>query len=264
MSHKPGHRVGNLDELPDPTDVIINFDTSAGPPRVYVEDVPGYQAGATGTAASLTPFYENLYRAQQEGFEAIIKDPKLKRDLEFAYKIFNNKELNDDPVPPDDLKRYYDDGMLAASRRPRSDKVTGVDVLFSRLPSAESIQEMVAAQGRGGAYKGPVSTYTEMAESDVRATANDVAIELLGRPLDQDEFDRVLRKTRRAEQAQPTVTTRSTGKTVTQQGLTAQGRDDILREVISKNPEYEQFQVETTVLDAMLKFVNKKRQISDG
>ena len=136
--------------------------------------------------------------------------------------------------------------------------------MYGRIPAPEIIQEMIAEQGRGGAYKGPVSSYTEMAESDVRATANDVAIELLGRPLDQDEFNRVLRKTRKAEQAQPNVTTKSTGQTMTQQGLTAQGREDILREVISKNPGYEQFQVETTVLDAMLNFVNKKKQVSGG
>ena len=69
---------------------------------------------------------------------------------------------------------------------------------------------------------------------------------------------------RRAEQEQPTVTTSVPGRTVTQQGLTAQGREDILREVISQNPEYERFQVDTTVLDSMLDFVNKKKQVSGG
>lgn len=263
MANGNGSRVENLDDLAGERDININFDTSKGPPTVYVGDVPGYQAGAVGAAASLTPFYENLYRAQQEGFARVLQDQQLYDDLSLAYNIYNNKKIGSF-VAPDDLQRFYDDAMYDASKRPRSDKVTGIGLIYDRLPSPEVIQQMITEQGRGGAYKGPVSTYTEMAESDVRATANDVAIELLGRPLDQDEFDRVLRKTRKAEQAQPTVTTRSTGKTMTRQGLTAQGRDDILREVISKNPDYEQFQVETTVLDAMLNFVNKKRQISDG
>lgn len=264
MANGDGSRVDNLDDLPGEREININFDTSKGPPTVYVGDVPGYQAGATGTAASLTPFYEDLYRAQQEGFARVLQDQRLYDDLSLAYNIYNNKKIGSF-VSPDDLQRFYDDAMLDASRRPKSDRVTGIGLIYDRLPSPEIIQQMIADQGgRGGAYRGPVAQYTEMAESDVRATANEVAIELLGRPLDQDEFNRVLRKTRKAEQAQPTVTTRSTGKTVTQQGLTAQGRDDILREVISKNPEYEQFQVETTVLDAMLNFVNKKRQVSGG
>lgn len=241
-----------------PRDIQINFNTD-GPPQVYVGDAYDYQAAELVRV----PQYEDLYRVQQEGFEAVIKDPKLYKDLSLSYNIYNNKKINSF-VAPDDLQRYYDDNFLDASRRDPKDKVTGIDLMYSRIPAPEIIEQMIAEQGGGGAYKGPVSSYTEMAESDVRATANEVAIELLGRPLDQDEFNRILRKTRKAEQEQPTVTTRSPGSTRTQQGLTAQGREDILREVISKNPDYQQFQVETTVLDAMLNFVNKKRQVSGG
>lgn len=116
--------------------------------------------------------------------------------------------------------------------------------------------------GGGGAYTGPVKSITEMAESDIRKSATTIAIELLGRPVEDNEMDRIIKKMRKAEQQQPDITTRSTGKTVTEQGLTAQGRDDILRDLISDNPEYEQFQVDTTVLDSMLDFVNKKKQVS--
>ena len=254
----PDERDTDITKVPGPPDIQINFDTS-GPPQVYLRDLKPRPEAGTYTV----PQTDDLYRVQQEGFEAVMKDEKLYKDLSLSYNIYNNKKI-DSFVAPDDLQRYYDDNFLDASRRDPMDRVTGIDLMYARIPAPEIIEQMIAAQGRGGAYKGPVSSYTEMAESDVRATANEVAIELLGRPLDQDEFNRGLRKTRKAEQEQPTVTTRSPGSTRTQQGLTAQGRDDILRDVISKNPDYQQFQVETTVLDAMLNFVNKKRQVSGG
>jgi transglutaminase/protease-like cytokinesis protein 3 len=69
---------------------------------------------------------------------------------------------------------------------------------------------------------------------------------------------------RTAEIEQPQITTSTTGSSVTQQGLTSQGREDILRDLISKNPEYQDFQVDTTVLDAMTGFINEKKQVSGG
>jgi transglutaminase/protease-like cytokinesis protein 3 len=103
-----------------------------------------------------------------------------------------------------------------------------------------------------------------MAESDIRATANALAIELIGRPVDDKELDKITKRMRGAEIAQPQITTSTTGSSVTQQGLTSQGREDILRDLISKNPEYQDFQVDTTVLDAMTGFINEKKRVSGG
>lgn len=117
--------------------------------------------------------------------------------------------------------------------------------------------------GRGG-YSGPTASRTMMAESDIRATANALAIELIGRPVDDKELEKITRRMRTAEVEQPQITTATTGSSVTQQGLTSQGREDILRDLISKNPEYQDFQVDTTVLDAMTGFINEKKQVSGG
>jgi hypothetical protein len=120
-----------------------------------------------------------------------------------------------------------------------------------------------SGRGRGG-YSGPTVSRTMMAESDIRATANALAIELIGRPVDDKELEKITRRMRMAEVEQPQITTSTTGSSVTQQGLTAQGREDILRDLISKNPEYQDFQVDTTVLDAMTGFINEKKQVSGG
>lgn len=234
----------------------------SGSDQVYVGEVPDYGAGGI----TYYPKYEDRYKATQEGFRQIVQNRELYDQMSQAYNIFNNKPINDE-VAPDDLERFYADANYEASKRDPIDKVTALDVIFGRLPSADVINQLQAeaAGGRGrGGYTGPTQTITEMAESDIRKSANTIAIELLGRPVDQKEMDRIVRKMRRAEQEQPTVTTSVPGRTLTQQGLTAQGREDILRDLISQNPEYEQFQVDTTVMDSMLDFVNKKKQVSGG
>ena len=69
---------------------------------------------------------------------------------------------------------------------------------------------------------------------------------------------------RGAEMAQPQVTTSVPGSSVTQQGLTTQGREDILREVISKNPEFVDYQLDTTVMDLMLEDIETGKQVARG
>lgn len=250
------------DNLSDYSDRDITLVVS-GSDEVYVGDKQVY----TGGQYEMFPQYEDRYKASQEGFKAIMQDRNLYDSMAQAYNIFNNKPLNDN-VAPDDLERFYSDANYEASKRDPSEKVTAIDVIFGRLPSGDVLQRVQqpsgGTRGSGAAYSGPQRTITEMAESDIKKSANTIALELLGRPVEQKEMDRIVRKMRRAERDQPTVTTSTPGQTISQQGLTAQGRDDILRDLISDNPEYEQFQVNTTVLDSMLGFVNRKKQVSGG
>lgn len=116
---------------------------------------------------------------------------------------------------------------------------------------------------RGG-YSGPVAQTTYMDERDVDRTANALALTLIGRPLSAKEMSKVTERLRTEERANPTVTTPGVGSSVTQSGLSAEGRADVLREVIAENPEYQQFQVDTTVLDTMLSELNKREQMVNG
>ena len=47
-------------------------------------------------------FYEDLYRAQQEGFARVLQDQRLYDDLSLAYNIYNNKKIGSF-VSPDDV-----------------------------------------------------------------------------------------------------------------------------------------------------------------
>ena len=158
----------------------------------------------------------------------------------------------------------FKDAANEASARYLADETENVDVIDYILSQAQAGGSGGSGGSGGGGYSGPTASRTMMAESDIRATANALAIELIGRPVDDKELEKITRRMRTAEVQQPQITTSTVGSSVTQQGLTSQGREDILRELISENPEYEQFQVDTTVLDAMTGFINKKKQVSGG
>lgn len=111
--------------------------------------------------------------------------------------------------------------------------------------------------GGGGGYSGPRETVTLANERDLRTTADSVAAEVLGRPVTDDEFERVLKRVRKAERSEPTVTTSGVGRTVTESGLTAQGRQDIITEMLMQGPEAEDFMKATTMMDAFYKALSE-------
>lgn len=157
------------------------------------------------------------------------------------------------------VESSYDDSIRGEYRSPQSlvygmAQQYGVDL--SSTPGG-------GGSGSSGAYTGPRESVTVMAESDIRATANALALEMIGRPLNDKEIERVTKRMRTAEQEQPQITRGTAARTETVQGLTAQGRQDILRDVISKRPEFEKYQLDTTVMDAMNAYVQEKRQVVD-
>lgn len=140
----------------------------------------------------------------------------------------------------------------------------GVDA-FALLGTKNPADTDDGSSGSGRGYSGPVAQTAFMDERDVDRTANALALELIGRPLSQKELSKVTARLRSEEKANPTVMTpNGPGASTTQSGLSAEGRADVLREVISENPEYQQFQVDTTVLDTMLSELNKREQMVNG
>ena len=111
-----------------------------------------------------------------------------------------------------------------------------------------------------GRYRGPVATRTVAAESDVRATADAVALEMLGRGITDEEFNRILNRTRKAEVEEPQITQAGRGFSTTEQGLTAQGRQDIVTNILSKKPEYQEFQKATTLMSWFDEALNRRMQ----
>lgn len=116
----------------------------------------------------------------------------------------------------------------------------------------------IAPDTGDGKYKGPTRTVTLSNEGDLRSTADAVASEVLGRAITDDEFQKVLKKVRSAEKTQPTITTSVPGSTVSQTGLTAEGRKDIIQETLMAGPEARDFGQATKMMDLFYSALNAR------
>ena len=136
-------------------------------------------------------------------------------------------------------------------------EASGVNVfeLLQRGPSAAGKDE---SGGKKGRYTGPVASTTLMNEMDLKSTANAVASTVLGRGITDEEFQKVLKQVRTAERANPQISTSGVGSSVTQSGISAQGRQDIIREALMKGPEAEDYSKATTMMDIFNKALESR------
>lgn len=126
----------------------------------------------------------------------------------------------------------------------------------------------VDGNGRGGGgYSGPVTTTTVNItdENTAEALLNKYARDLLGRGLTAKERDKYIRQFNQAEMESPQVTTSAgSGATRTSTTTTATSKEELLREVISKNPDYAKFQVDTTIMDMLMDDIRKGQEVING
>ena len=97
--------------------------------------------------------------------------------------------------------------------------------------------------GGSGGSGGTTRSFSEANEDDVRLLANNLSEEMIGRRINDKEFERLLSKVRKEEQANPTVTTRSGKTSRTSGGVTTEARNEAMREVLVENPEFKEFQM---------------------
>lgn len=150
----------------------------------------------------------------------------------------------------DSIRRAVDSVAKEAAARYESGQTENVDFLdylYSRVGAGNS------GGSSGGRYTGPTASTTLMNERDVRATADAVAATVIGRGITDDEFKKILQQVRTAERAEPTVTTPGVGTSVTQSGLSTQGRSDIIRDALMKGPEAEDYGKATKMMDLFYK-----------
>lgn len=158
------------------------------------------------------------------------------------------------------LQRYNDSEATSASG------VEGLwkNVLDDAEASGENAMDLLqrgtktpkdGGDGRGGsrAYTGPTSSVTLMNERDLRATADAVASTVIGRAISEDEFKKILKQVRTAERAEPTVSIPGVGSNVSMPGLSAEGRQDIIRDSLMKGPEAEDYGKATKMMDLFYK-----------
>ena len=113
--------------------------------------------------------------------------------------------------------------------------------------------------GGSGGSGGTSMSYTQANKADVRVLANAVAEEMIGRRINDTEFDRMLKKVRKEEDKSPTVTTRSGKTSRTKEGITDAERQEVLEEVLRENPEWKKYQMDTAALDYTRDFIREQR-----
>lgn len=125
--------------------------------------------------------------------------------------------------------------------------------------------------GGGGGYAGPTTSvsYDPAAKPDVRAIADGVAQEMLGRVVTDDELQRIMKRVRKYEEANPSVRVSDSqpGSNVsrtTAPGATNAGRQEIVEKLLAKNPDFVPYQMNHTVYDAMLGVMQRGQEIANG
>ena len=137
------------------------------------------------------------------------------------------------------------------------------DWMISYVQSAPQLE---SAEGSGG-YSGPVTTTTVSItdENTAEALLDKYARDLLGRGLTKQETQKYIKDFNKAEAAAPQVTTSAgSGATRTSTTETAASKEELLRQVVSSNPDYAKFQVDTTIVDMLMDDIQKAKVMIRG
>lgn len=115
----------------------------------------------------------------------------------------------------------------------------------------------------GGGYSATSSTMVLSNREDARLMIDSLALRMIGRTVNDSEFEDYYQTLLEAERSNPTVVTQ-TGDTVTQQsGLGAAGREQILTDAFRENEDYADFQVGGRMVDMFQQYLNE-RGVFDG
>jgi len=204
------------------------------------------QGYAGFTETELTLSWEDATK-QLNFIRSAAKSPNATKAEKDIYATFtkNLKKYSDSDYESRSGEESAFEGLLKDAQAGNGNAMALLDNAFG----AGGLGGNGGGGGGGGAYTGPVTSTTLMNKADLKSTANAVASSVLGRGITDEEFEKVLKQVRTAERSDPTISTSGIGSNVTQQGLTAEGRQDIIREALMKGPEAEDYSKATTMMN---------------
>ena len=212
-------------------------DVIRGDARVYSGEVTDY-LGKYGRVSQ--PFFENAQKTELQGWMLISQNPAAMNTLADIYRAHYRKPANYIPSQ-NQLMSLYQRAVGDASTAVANDaRVTVSDVLNSY--AGMDVYGIPTGGGGPGAGSGPSQFETRRNEADVRLLANSLAQEMIGRNIDEDEFSRMMRRVRQAESDAPRVVSSKGARQITEEGISDAERQEVLREVLMENPEFETFQ----------------------
>lgn len=140
------------------------------------------------------------------------------------------------------------------------------DWMISYVQSAPPL-ESADGSGGGGGYSGPVTTTSVSITDEVTAEAllDKYSRDLLGRGLTKKETQKYIKDFNKAEAAAPQVTTSAgSGATRTSTTETAASKEELLRQVVSSNPDFAKYQIDTTIMDMLMNDIRKGQEVING
>jgi hypothetical protein len=209
----------------------------------YVRDNNSSFNNYMGVEKSMVPEFYSLPVSEQQMFDAAAKSIHPLKTGGSYYK-----ELTD---------TSYDLSKTGINRSPQMlayEQLTGA--------GAGAGGSGGSGGGGGGGSAGPTKSINRMTEPDIREMADNMAMQFIGRTLDDKEFNKIVKGQRKAENKNPTVSSVQGDTRVTEGGLTQQGREDLVEKRLMKSPEYRDFQFSTTAMDAVLGVIQEDMKIS--
>lgn len=211
-------------------------DVVRGNARVYTGVEYTDYLGKYGRIAQ--PFFEDAGRAELMGWMQISQNKAAMDTLADIYRAHYRKPAKYVPST-NQLMSLYQRAVNDASTAAANDaRVTVSDVLNSYA----GMDVYGIPIDDGGPGSGPTQFETRRNEADVRLLANSLAQEMIGRNIDDDEFSRMMRRVRKAESDSPRTISVQGGRQITEEGISDAERQEVLREVLMENPEFETFQ----------------------
>lgn len=133
--------------------------------------------------------------------------------------------------------------------------------------SPTNLRALMKSQGGGGAYKGPVTTTSVQITDATTAEGllQKFSQDMLGRNLTAKEVAKYTQQLNAQEKSNPQVT-RSDGNGPSQSQVTktAPDKQQILHNIIAKNPDFAENQIDTNVMDMFLTRIKEGQGVIDG
>lgn len=117
------------------------------------------------------------------------------------------------------------------------------------------------SSGGGGGYSGPSYSYSQINEATLEDLANQIGMTMVGRGVTDAELAKILKRVRKVEARNPQVTSSNgAGVSTTQQGVTDSDRQDVIENILARNPQYGDYQKATTMMDWFGNALNARLQ----
>jgi hypothetical protein len=146
----------------------------------------------------------------------------------------------------------------SADAREAGQMTTPDQILDSLTRGQASLGKGAAAAGAGGGgggYAGPRYTVELSSDTQAYTVLNDMARDLIGRDLNEQEIKKYTEKLRRKEAESPRVATpQGQAGTVYSGGI---DRNEVVRSLISEHPEYAGYQLNHQIMDVMLQDIDE-------